>query len=95
MKITAERVQRVAELARLALSDAEAQRLSAELSVLVEHFEALDQLDTAGVQPTSHAVPLVCPGRTDEVRASMDHEILLSAAPRRDGGYFLVPKIID
>jgi aspartyl-tRNA(Asn)/glutamyl-tRNA(Gln) amidotransferase subunit C len=94
MKISAQQVQSVAELARLALSQAEAEKLSAQLSTLVDYFEQLDQLDTSSVEPTSHAVPLICPERDDEVRPSIDRERVLEQAPRSEAGHFMVPKVI-
>ena len=95
MKITPELVQSVADLARLALTDAEVEALSAQLSEQVEYFEQLDELDTSGIEPTSHAVPLACPQREDVVRPSADRQTVLAQAPRGEEGFFVVPKVID
>ena len=95
MKITPQQVRSVAGLARLELSEDEVASFSRQLSELVDYFQQLDELDTAGIEPTSHAVPLACPQRADEVRASIDRDAVLDQAPLRDREFFAVPKIID
>lgn len=95
MKISAQRVQAVADLARLALSEAESVTLSDQLSELVAYFQKLDELDTSDIEPTSHAVPVVCPQREDDVRPSLDRERVLRQAARSESGHFLVPKVIE
>ena len=95
MKITPEQVRSVAGLARLELSEEEVASFSRQLSELVEYFRELDELDTADIEATSHAVPLACPQRADEVRASIDRDAVLDQAPQRDREFFAVPKIID
>jgi len=95
MKITPEQVQKVGELARLQLSVDETAALAEQLSRLVAHFEQLDELDTAAVEPTSHVLPLGCPERPDTTVPSLARELVLSRAPLHEDGYFVVPKIID
>jgi len=95
MKITEQQVRSVAGLARLELSEQEVASLSRQLTELVDYFRALDELDTADIEATSHAVPLACPQRADEVRASIDRDAVLDQAPQRDREFFAVPRIID
>lgn len=95
MKISPQQVQKVGELARLQLSADETVALAEQLSRLVAHFEQLDELDTRGVEPTSHVLPLTCPGRADVTLPALGRELVLSRAPLHEDGFFVVPKIID
>ena len=95
MAITREEVLHVARLARLALSDADADRLRAQLSDLLEYMKQLDRLDTRDVVPTAHAVEMGTPFREDVVRPFGDREALLKNAPDREGDFFRVPRIIE
>ena len=95
MAITREEVLHVARLARLALSDADADRLREQLGDLLEYMKQLDGLDTSGVVPTSHAVEMGTPFREDTVLPFGDPEAILSNAPDREDGFFRVPRIIE
>lgn len=88
-------VQHVARLARLALSDDEKARMRTELSAILAHIDTLNEVDVAGVEPTSHAVPLVNVMRDDEVRACLPSADALANAPDRAGEFFRVPRIIE
>ncbi len=88
-------VRRVAALARLYLEATEEQRLCAELGAILEAFERLQRLDTAGVEPTAHVEEFAAPLRADEVTNLPADEALLAGAPARDGRRFRVPKIIE
>jgi aspartyl-tRNA(Asn)/glutamyl-tRNA(Gln) amidotransferase subunit C len=93
--ITRDEVERVAALARLLLSDEEAERMAAELDTILEYVETLGQLDTNGVEPTSHVIPLATPLRQDRAVAPLDSELALANAPEREGSAFVVPKVIE
>lgn len=95
MAITREEVLHVARLARLALSDDEADRLREQLGGILAYIRQLDALDTGDVVPTSHAVEMGTPFRDDSVRPFGDREALLSNAPDRTGDFFRVPRIIE
>ena len=95
MAITREEVLHVARLARLALADAEADRLREQLGKLLDYMKQLDRLDTRDVVPTSHAVEMGTPFREDVVRPFGDREALLANAPDRQGDFFRVPRIIE
>jgi aspartyl-tRNA(Asn)/glutamyl-tRNA(Gln) amidotransferase subunit C len=88
-------VERIAELARLDLSEAEAVRMTADIEAILGYVAALDALDTAGVEPTTHAVPLATPLRDDVAAAPLDPDRALANAPERDGFAFVVPKVLD
>lgn len=86
--IDREQVLHVARLARLELSDAEVERMSEELSRVLEHVEKIERLDLDGVPPTSHVVPMTNALRADEPRPSLEREVALAAAPAvRDDGF--------
>ena len=88
-------VEHVARLGRLALTEAELERMRVELAAILQYIEKLKAVDVAGVEPTSHAVPLVNVMREDEVEPSLDREAMMSNAPDRAGEFFRVPRIIE
>ena len=94
-RITRDEVERVAALARLRISDQEARGLAAELDKLLEYVETLRQIDTSGVDPTSHVIPLSTPMREDRAVAGIDPELAVANAPERCGSAFVVPKVIE
>jgi aspartyl-tRNA(Asn)/glutamyl-tRNA(Gln) amidotransferase subunit C len=87
-------VEYVAWLARLDLSEEEKERYTRQLGQVLEHAEKIRSLDTEDVKPTSHPIPLKNVMREDEVRPCLSQEEALSGAPRAEGGYFMVPRII-
>jgi aspartyl-tRNA(Asn)/glutamyl-tRNA(Gln) amidotransferase subunit C len=93
--ITRAEVERVAALARLSLSDAEAGRMAAELDSILDYVETLEAVDTAGVEPTSHVMPLATPLREDRPEPPLDPELALANAPESDGSAFVVPRVIE
>jgi aspartyl-tRNA(Asn)/glutamyl-tRNA(Gln) amidotransferase subunit C len=93
-KISAEDVRHVAKLARLALSDAEIERLAPQLESILEYVAMMDKLDVSNVEPMAHALPLTNVLRDDVVTPSLPLEKVLQNAPERDGAFFAVPKVI-
>ena len=87
-------VEHVAWLARLELTGEEKEKFSRQLGRILEHAERIKSVDTTGVEPTSHVLPLKNVMRADVVRPGLTQEEALSNAPRREGGYFVVPRII-
>ncbi len=86
--IDREQVLHVARLARLELSGDEVDRMSSELSGILEHIEKIEALDLDDVLPTSHVVPMTNALRPDEPRPSYPREEILAAAPAvRDDGF--------
>jgi len=94
-KITMQEVEQVARLARLALSDAEKESMRRELDGILSYIDKLRALDTEGVPPTSHAVPMTNVMREDEPVPSLPQADMLENAPDRSGDFFRVPKIIE
>lgn len=88
-------VRYVARLARLDLTDEEAELYQRQLDHLLEHVARLQQLDVSQVAPTAQVVPLTNVLRDDAVRPSLDHTAALAGAPARGGAYFAVPRIIE
>ncbi len=94
-KITMNEVESVARLSRLTLTDAEKERMRGELDGILSYIDKLRALDTEGVPPTSHAVPMTNVMREDEPRESFPQDLMLANAPDRSGEFFRVPKIIE
>jgi aspartyl-tRNA(Asn)/glutamyl-tRNA(Gln) amidotransferase subunit C len=88
-------VKKVADLARLSLSDAELQTYGAQLTAILDYVRLLDEVDLDGVQPMPHAIDLQNVFRDDQRATSLDRAAALSNAPRTDGQFFLVPKILE
>ncbi len=88
-------VEHVARLARLALSDAELERMREQLNGILAYIEKLNELDTDGVEPTSHAVPMLNVMREDEPGPCLSQDEALANAPDRAGTFFRVPRIIE
>ena len=95
MSLTSQEVDHIALLARLDLSPAERERAERELSQILDHFEQLNELDTEGVEPTSHVFPVVNVLRSDEVRPSLNRDEALQNAPEKAGGMFQVPRVVE
>lgn len=89
--IERKQVLHVARLSRLRLSEEETETLTRELSSVLDHVDKLAEVDTEGVEPTSHVVPLENVLRADQPRPSLDPEIALSQAPDPRDGAFRVP----
>jgi aspartyl-tRNA(Asn)/glutamyl-tRNA(Gln) amidotransferase subunit C len=88
-------VERIAALARLSVTDLEADRLASELEAILAYAEQLAGLETNGVEPTSHPIELPTPLREDLPEAPLDPELALANAPEREGSAFVVPKVIE
>ena len=89
--IDREQVLHVARLARLRLSEQEVERMSGELSGILEHVDRLAALDLDGVAPTTHVVDLDNVLRPDEPAASLPRDVALASAPDPLDGSFRVP----
>jgi aspartyl-tRNA(Asn)/glutamyl-tRNA(Gln) amidotransferase subunit C len=95
MRLTPEEVEHVALLARLKLTAAERERLTTQLNSILEHFEQLQQIDTNGVPPMSHAVPMSNVLREDEPAHSLAPGEALGNAPDQARDCFRVPRVIE
>jgi len=95
MAIRREEVERIAELARLELTESERERMAAELSKILDFIAALDRLDLAASAPSVFA-PEGTPLRADEPNGRrLATDAALAAAPEAEDGFFLVPPIVE
>ena len=94
MALSPEEVLHVAELARLSLRPEEVETFTRQLNDILAYMEKLQELDTEGVEPMAHVVPVATPFREDEVAACLPRETALDNAPAREEGTFLVPRVI-
>lgn len=94
MRLTLADVDHVAALARLGLDAAEKERLRDQLSSILGHIAALEEIDTAAIPPTAQVVELTNVLRADEVRPSLPPRALLANAPRQADGFFEVQAIL-
>ena len=95
MKLTRADVQRVAVLARLRLTEAEVNDLTAQLDAILAYMDKLNEIDTSDVEPFSYATDSTNAFREDKVTNQPDADALLATAPDRDGTFYKVPKIIE
>lgn len=93
-RITPADVAHVAKLARLDLTEEEMARLVVELGAVLDHAADVAALDTAGVAPTAHPLPLRNVLRPDQPRPVLDRDEVLAMAPRAEDGRFRVPPIL-
>ena len=93
-RIAREEVERAAALARLALDEDELRAMQRDMDAVLGHVAALEELDTEGVEPTSHVIPLATPLREDEPAAPLEPQLAVANAPEASGSAFLVPVVI-
>jgi len=95
MKITKQEVLHVAHLARLNVDGPMVERFSEQIGNILEYVETLNQLDTTGIAPTSHAIDMANAFREDALSSSIDRQSAMGNAPEEDEGSFIVPKVIE
>jgi aspartyl-tRNA(Asn)/glutamyl-tRNA(Gln) amidotransferase subunit C len=95
MRLTPEEVEHVALLGRLKLTEEERAQFTTQLNSILEYFEQLQQIDTTGVPPMSHAVEITNVFREDEPQPALSPEEALQNAPDREENYFQVPRVIE
>jgi aspartyl-tRNA(Asn)/glutamyl-tRNA(Gln) amidotransferase subunit C len=94
MALTRDDVLHVAELARLSLNPEEIEPFTRQLNDILGYVEKLQEVDTEGVPPLAHVIPLANAFREDEVKPGLDREQSLENAPDREEGAFVVPRVI-
>ena len=95
MEITKQEVEKVANLARLALTNSETAAFTKQLSQILTHVETLKKYNTTGVAPTATVPGQANVFRSDDVRPSLSVESAVANAPESVDGFFVVPKIIE
>ena len=93
-RISRDDVTHVAKLARLNLTDEELERFTGQLDAVLDHADDVASLDTAGIPPTAHPLPLENVLRPDEVRPSLDRDEVLGQAPAVEENRFKVPPVL-
>ena len=95
MSLNLEQVRRVAQLARLEISEAEAEHTLGQLNRIFTLIEEMQAVDTTGVEPMAHAQDLGQRLREDRVTESDHRAAFQSVAPETEAGLYLVPKVIE
>jgi aspartyl-tRNA(Asn)/glutamyl-tRNA(Gln) amidotransferase subunit C len=95
MKLERNAVLHIAKLARVELSEDEISTFSEQLSEIIGHFDALNAVDTEGVDPTAHTLPLRNVLAEDTSRASLPRDTVLAMAPKTDDGYLRVRAVLE
>ena len=94
-KISKKDVEYVAALAHLSPDEDTKERLTKEMGDILAYMDKLNELDTTGNEPTMHAIPMTNVFREDAASTGLDRDAALRNAPKSDGEYFLVPRILD
>lgn len=94
MSLTREEVVKVSLLARLRLSEEELDVMTSQMGQIVAYIEQLSELDTEHVAPMAHAVEMHNVFADDQLRPSLDRELALSNAPKRDAECYRVPAVL-
>ena len=95
MSVDKDTVKRVAHLARIAVSDAEAEALRAELNAILGFVEQLNEVDVTGVEPMSAVVPMKMKMREDVVSDGDRADMVVANAPASADHFFQVPKVVE
>jgi len=95
MKLSREEVLHIAALAKLGLTDNDVEKMSEQLSNILENFEALQKVDTSNVPPTAQSIDLKNVLMDDEIKASLTQEEVLANAPQREGEFFKVKIVLE
>jgi aspartyl-tRNA(Asn)/glutamyl-tRNA(Gln) amidotransferase subunit C len=88
-------IHRIATLARLELSEAEAALYENQLKNILSHMDVLGRYDLSAVEPSAHAMPVYDVWREDVARPGFDAEQALKNAPRRSGDQFQITKVVE
>lgn len=95
MAISQQQVEHIARLARLELNQEELLRVGEQMGRILDYVEQLEQLNTDGIEPASHALPLANVSRQDRIVNKLDFEAIFQNAPEQEGHFFRVPQIMS
>ncbi len=95
MRIDKDSIKKIAHLSRLEFDEASAEKMSKDMSQILDWVEKLNELDTAEVAPLTTMSSEVNVMREDKVAHQLDHEAGMKNAPKRDSDYFRVPKVLE
>jgi len=94
MKLSLDEVRRIAQLARLELTEAEVSKFQAELSRILDYVEQLKEIDTADVEPTSQVTGITIQTRADEVTDEVSRDVMLASAIDSAEGHLKVKSVL-
>lgn len=94
-RITREDVERLADTARLYILEDEIEQMTEEINKIIEYARTLQEVDTTGVEPTTHVIELTNVMRDDTPEEGMDRDLLFKNAPDHEDGQFKVPSVLD
>ncbi|MET0193847.1 MAG: Asp-tRNA(Asn)/Glu-tRNA(Gln) amidotransferase subunit GatC [Hyphomicrobiaceae bacterium] len=95
MQVDEATVRRIARLARIKVTDAEAKALEAEISGILDWVKQLDEVDVGNVEPMTRVIPMTLRRREDKITDGEIPEQVLANAPQREGDFFVVPKVVE
>lgn len=95
MKIDTNSIKKIAHLARLEFDESGAEKMSKDMSQILDWVEQLNEVDTENVEPLTTMSSEVNDMREDKIGHQLDHELGLKNAPKRDSEYFRVPKVME
>ena len=95
MSVDLQTVKRVARLARIAVSEEDAERMTGELNTILGFVEQLNEVDVSGVEPMTSVIPMEMKKRADTVTDGSKAEDVVANAPATDENFFLVPKVVE
>ena len=95
MAINKDQVIYVSNLARLDLKEDEIEKLTVDMAQIIEFADKLSELDTKGVEPTAHILPVRNVMRKDEIKPSYDRDEILSNAPSKQNGCYKIVKVVE
>jgi aspartyl-tRNA(Asn)/glutamyl-tRNA(Gln) amidotransferase subunit C len=95
MSVDIQTVKRVARLARIAVSEEDAERMTGELNAILGFVEQLNEVDVSGVEPMTSVIPMEMKKRQDVVTDGSKPDDIVANAPAVDANFFLVPKVVE
>jgi len=95
MQVDEATVRRIARLARIRITDAEAKALETELSGILDWVTQLDEVNTQGVEPMTRVMPMTLKKRTDQVTDGGKADDIVKNAPATEDHFFVVPKVVE
>lgn len=95
MSVDIDTVKRVARLARIAVTEEEAERMTGELNVILGFVEQLKEVDVTGVEPMTSVLPMQMKKRQDGVTDGGNADDIVANAPATEENFFLVPKVVE
>lgn len=95
MQVDEKMVRRIARLARIKVTDAEAKALETELSGILDWIKQLDEVDTSNVEPMTSVTPMTLKQREDRVTEDNLADDVVANAPAREDHFFVVPKVVE